>query len=485
MRGIEADARVQESPLAVRAALAGAPQVDDQHGLAQPLAVSERLGRQEKVVLANAAAQRLGVHAGLRRSAAQALAPDLRLLARQPEQEAALLETLACWAMQFSPAVSLHPPQGVLIEIEGCLRYFGGLSCLCAQIAKGMPGLTLQTRAALAPTPLAAAWLARFARAGKLNAPGNWRRRLLALPLAQLPWPAEIRANLDELGLRRLSELLDLPRDGLALRLGPDWLTQLDRALGAIPDPQTAFTAPDHFARSIELGWPAEQVEALGFVARRLLQELAAFLLGRGLGVQQVVLQLVHERSQQTQIRIGFGKPTRSADAMLAIVRERLQREQLAAPVRSLGLRADTLHRLDSSPISLLGNGRDEADLDLLLARLTARLGEGAVRSLACAADHRPEYAWRNASTLPERTPLAPRPAWLLPAPLALNTRDERPWHGEPLTLLTRAERIESGWWDGDSASRDYFQAEGPSGRRYWLYRQRSDGGWFLHGLFA
>jgi protein ImuB len=77
------------------------------------------------------------------------------------------------------------------------------------------------------------------------------------------------------------------------------------------------------------------------------------------------------------------------------------------------------------------------------------------------------------------------RPGWLLAEPCPLELREERPWRGEPLTLLTRAERIETGWWDGWPVARDYYQAEGPSGRRYWIFQARQDGGWYLHGLFA
>jgi protein ImuB len=55
-------------------------------------------------------------------------------------------------------------------------------------------------------------------------------------------------------------------------------------------------------------------------------------------------------------------------------------------------------------------------------------------------------------------------------------------------------ERIVGEWWRRDSerlASRDYWQVEDESGRRFWLYRSgdgadRSTGDlrWFLHGFF-
>jgi protein ImuB len=49
--------------------------------------------------------------------------------------------------------------------------------------------------------------------------------------------------------------------------------------------------------------------------------------------------------------------------------------------------------------------------------------------------------------------------------------------------LLAGPERIESGWWDGDEAKRDYFIAQSEDLSLIWIY---SDAGeWFLHGFFA
>ena len=163
------------------------------------------------------------------------------------------------------------------------------------------------------------------------------------------------------------------------------------------------------------------------------------------------------------------------------------------------------------------------------LERLRARLGEGAVCSLAQRADYRPEQATlvrevgtgvvinsgatlgANSGTASSATrgatsgmqvdsDLAPfsgstatggaaRPLWLLPEPQALAERADGPhWHG-PLVLLTRAERLESGWWDAGEAGaagdlrRDYFVARNPQGQWAWVFRDAQ--GWFLHGLFA
>jgi protein ImuB len=116
-----------------------------------------------------------------------------------------------------------------------------------------------------------------------------------------------------------------------------------------------------------------------------------------------------------------------------------------------------------------------------LRERLRARLGNASVYGLSVVADHRPERAWRkvqSAVAKTERGNEAPRPTWLLPRPIPL--RDPRP------RLLAGPERIESGWWDGGDAQRDYYLIETSAGQRAWAFCPAGEVGPFmLHGWFA
>ena len=47
------------------------------------------------------------------------------------------------------------------------------------------------------------------------------------------------------------------------------------------------------------------------------------------------------------------------------------------------------------------------------------------------------------------------------------------------------AERIESGWWDGQDVRRDYFIVIGAAGEKLWFYRDCETGEWYLHGIFG
>ncbi|GHD66004.1 Y-family DNA polymerase [Jeongeupia chitinilytica] len=467
----------------------------------RPRLVVESAGRLERVVVADALAQSLGIRAGIRLSAALALANELSVHRRRPQAEAEALQALACWAQQFTPTVVVVGPAMLLLEIGGCLRYFGGLAALRERVEAGLASLGYAAQSACAPTPLAACWRAGQGEAAAIVEPAGLRAGIAALPLAVLPLEARQQDGLAQLGVTTLAELMALPGAGVARRFGPDVGLWLDRALGIVADPRVAFVPPARFVRCIDLDYPFEHVDVFLRLAERLLTELAGFLGGRGLGVQSLCFRFVYDDLPATELDVGFGRPLRRLGDMLAVLRERAERITLAAPVFAVEVRADRLQPLDGQALPLLDRQLGHGDLPLLLARLRARLGDEAVCSIATVADHRPERAWRivadaEAGTLlPGGGPpsggqaiddrsIGARPGWLLPEPLALAVRDQRPWHDEPLRAIGRPERIESGWWDDGSTVRDYWQAVGPSGRRYWIFQDRHELGWWLHGIF-
>ena len=55
-----------------------------------------------------------------------------------PRLGAGALENIAAWTCQFTPRVSLEPPQALLAEIEGSLRYFGGAKTLLQALHAGL-----------------------------------------------------------------------------------------------------------------------------------------------------------------------------------------------------------------------------------------------------------------------------------------------------------------------------------------------------------
>jgi protein ImuB len=186
----------------------------------------------------------------------------------------------------------------------------------------------------------------------------------------------------------------------------------------------------------------------------------------------------------ETRIDVGLASPARDADRMSRLLQEKLSLTQLARPVEAIGVEAADFADLGARTSGMFGDPAARAeDWARLVERLRARLGHGAVCGLATHPDHRPEHAWRRVEPgewdpHADRTP-GPRPLWLLQQPRKLEEGN--------FTALAGPERIESGWWDGDEAKRDYFVARLPDGVLGWIYREANLGSddWFLHGFFA
>jgi protein ImuB len=382
-----------------------------------------------------------------------------------PDLRGATLESLAAWTCQFTPRVSLEPPQALLAEVEASLRLFGGRDALLARLREGLDALGLQASLGVAPTARAALWLARGGGGG-----------LEGLPVEAIGCDV---AFLKSIGIATVGEILRLPREGLAQRCGQALVDGLDQALGVLPEARRFFDPPARFDARLELPAPVAHAEGLLFAAKRLLLQLEGLLAARHSGIRSFCVE-----AGDSRFTIGLASLSRDAKRMEQLLRERLASLALERPVETVRLEARDFEPLGSRTAGMFGDAAADAeDWARLLERLRQRLGRDGVYGLATCPDHRPEHAWQRVEPGEwdprEFRQAGPRPLWLL-APRRL----------EPggFGLLAGPERIECGWWDGDDARRDYFIAElEPRTSRAtslgWVYRE--GGEWYLHGLFA
>ena len=439
--------------------------------------------KRPQVIACETQAARLGIRSGMALAAALALVPHTAVQVRDESAEAQALSGIAAWGGQFASAISLAPRGCVLLEIGGSLKLFGGAERLLRSIGAGVRSLGYSTTMAVAPTPGAALLLARAGIETPVEQCGDLRIRLSPLPLTLLDYSGAALDTLSDIGIATIGDCLELPRDGLARRFGPGLLDEIDRALGNIPDPRAPFIVPETFAGRLELPSPVWEAQAVLFAARRLTSELTGALAGRGLGAMTVELELIHEDFPPTPISIRLSAPSRDADHLLMLLRERLAQTQLPDRVEAIRLSAAETAVLPARDRALFA-GDNSVEPFALIERLCARLGDAAVCALHSYPDHRPELAWRKA--LPgaaQRAAAAPpRPLWLLPEPEPV----EQSMPAQPLVLMDGPERIESGWWDDNDVRRDYFVARGAGGAMLWVFRDTlAEGQWYLHGIFA
>ncbi len=456
-------------------------------GQGRAAAVTATDDPRRSIVACNERAARQGVAPGMSLNAALALVPGLRVEERRLPAEAALLDRLGRWALQFTPVVSLEPPSAVLAEVRGSLDLFGGVMALWRRALAGLSASGLQASLALAPTPRAALWLARADLAMTVTRADAMPGIAARLPLACLQWPQDTMATLQGLGIRNVADLLRLPRSGFAARFGPRLLDELDEGLGRRPMPRRRPVVPERFDERLELPAATELTAGLQPALEYLLGHLDAFLRARASGVGTLRVDLLHRGQAPTRLWVTLTRMAGDAEHLRELLRERLAQCRPAAPVEALRLRSGVLLPLTLRDAGLFERGRsaDPEATARLLDRLRARLGHQAVFGVSPVPEHRPERAWRVAEPggtapvpLPWPASRPARPLWMLSEPQPLDG-----WEG---ALVTGPERIETGWWDGHDVRRDYYVALSRAGVRLWIFRERPPGqGWFLHGVFG
>jgi len=465
----------------------------------EALAIVEEQRGIHRVLQADAIAAAAGVMPGQSSNAALALLPALRLEQRSRVREQQVLEQLASWLERFSSFVSIAGKGVLLLEVAGSLRLFGGLRSLRQKISKGLGAQGFTAALAIAPTPLAATWLARAGRRACIRAQENLESTLRQLPLACLDWPPAQCESLTGMGITSIGDCLRLPREGFARRFGAEYLLELDRALGYLPDPRDSWRAPERFCVDYEMTEEQSDRALLLNICRELLLSHERFLLARQLGTQSLYFSFFHLKSVATELHLGSASAERAAERWFELLEIRFEQLRLPETVIAVRLRSGLSQALQAKTAQLNfqqkgGQQRPRHPIAELAERLIARIGKQSVSTMTLVAEHRPEHAWCVQDIFSDGSVRAltgrddnKRPLWMLPKPALLTVDRGYPMHkGCRLTLLDGPERLETGWWDENGICRDYYTAINGAGIRLWVFRKRHrTPDWYLHGIFA
>src|SRR5690606_35944074 len=318
--------------------------------------------------------------------------------ATPPGSLPAMLAAQVQRAQGFTPRVTLESSDALLLELAGSLRLFGGVSALLQALRAAFPR---PLRLALAPTPLAAVLLARAGANCCILDAARLKGRLAPLPIAHLRWPPEDLARLHGMGVRTLAELLRLPRAGLARRIGPEKLWQLDRLTGARPDPRTALAQAECFHQRIDPDYETTDCQRLLGALQPALEHLEVFLRERQRGITSLRLRLHYRHAEPLTCILRCVAPEYRAARFTALLAARLETLSVREPVRRMELTAGRPRRFIAASAPLWAAGEQggapaATQAPEFLQTLLARLGEEAVYSLSEVDEHRPERQQRR-----------------------------------------------------------------------------------------
>ncbi len=453
-----------------------------------------------------------------------------------PEADRQALEALAAGCQQFSPLVGCEhaaAPESLFFDVTGLGPLLGGEEALARRIVEWFRHRGLEVRLAIADT-LGAAWaLAHFGPAEFSDPRPPAPDPLSPLPVEALRLPGPTVDLLHQLGLYRIGQLEQLPREDLTSRFGPELLQRLDQAAGRLPETVPALVPPPEFEVRRLLEYPSTRREVIGSLLESAVGQLSQMLLRLDRGALRLDCRLDCEGTKVAELSVGLFQPTASPRHLFELIQMPLERLLLPAAVTGVCLRAPLTAPLPQRQQELFVDACEFASHGRLLAslidRLSSRLGEKAVVRPRLVADAQPELAWRYDSLVDSRgqrrvgrkgdrpifvaghhaergrhknrdspqgpaAELPPRPLRLLRRPIPLAVVSIAP-DGPPLQFTWQArehrvadargpERIETGWWRGRPIGRDYYRVATAAGACFWLFRRLRDAKWFLHGAF-
>ena len=250
----------------------------------------------------------------------------------QLEPSAAPLQKLCLYAHAFTSFVSIEPPNALLLEIKGSMKLFGSLQQLHLGIDDCWRRLALQAHSATAPSTLAALWLARAGAPSQIEDLELLPSHLAKVPIACTAWDAERLQTLRALGVTHLGELMRLPRAGLARRLTPALVRDLDIALARRYAPRRAFVRRERFRERCDFETEIEHVAYLEKALEPLIERCARFLRRRQAGIQALQLKLKHREGPATCVQLGLASITSERRRLSDVLCQKLARLAWAPP---------------------------------------------------------------------------------------------------------------------------------------------------------
>ena len=468
----------------------------------------------------------------------------------------ALEQVASLFQQRISPLVAIEPdplfsgiashqPQTLLLDVTGIGDWFGDEPAMLDEAINVLDELGLQAKMAVTDTSASAWALARFGQDPICCIPaGETAHAVHSLPARALRLDDQTAYQLDRLGLRRIKDVLQLPRDGLASRLGSDLLRRLDEMLGHIDQPLTMHRAAVEESAVCALEYPTSARDILEHRLRLMVESVSGKLAARRRGALRLTCQIEMVQQPAQTMEIGLFVPTSDAEHLSRLVIGALEQHRLPAMVERLTLSVTLGGPLQQYQPTMFGDDSisqvaTRRSLARMIETLAGRLGRSAVNGIVVTRDPLPEAAFKPKPLAGEtRSPLSlgkrnndrlstrhktttsslksPRqstlPRAVGPASIDPLRRPLKLWNPprpidvcelnqEGLPKLIRVEqrvyeivrywgpeRIETGWWDGPQVRRDYYRVELSDGSWWWIYRQlgrQAPDAWQHHGSFA
>jgi len=355
----------------------------------RPFAVLDGPESLPRVFASNQRAQLAGVEPGITKAQA-AQCPGIILRKRNPRQEQSAQDALIDCALQFSPKVESAAQGVVCLDIGGTERIFGPPQKLLRRLAHHAARLGLEVNVAAAANRDTAMLAAKGFKGTTLIPKEDEAESLTQLPIDVLPLSEAQAEVLDAWGIRTCRDLACLPTVPLVERLGQPGLHLQRLARGEGTAMLVPVDPPLRFEESLELENPIEDLESLGFILNRLLDQIGMRLASRALATDELRLCLqldIHLdrdiKSEQTKkvtdcwIRtLNLPVSMQDTKVLLKLLQLDLAQHNPGAAVKGVAIKARPARQRTTQTALFAAGAPEPEKLEVMLARICGLVGE-------------------------------------------------------------------------------------------------------------
>lgn len=458
------------------------------------------------ITATNPLAEQEGIYKGMVVADARVILPSLKVLDDQLSLPEKLLNGLGEWCIRFTPVVSIDLPDGLLLDVSGCAHLWGGEDFYLQQIVNRLKNIGYHVRAAMADT-IGAAWaFSRFGSGSNIIEINKQTTALLPLPPESLRLEAETVERLHVLGLRKIQNLINLPRSTLRRRFGEQFIKRLNQALGHEEEIIIPLHPVELYCERLTCLDPIVTRTGIEIALQQLLETLCKRLQQEQKGLRTACFKCYRVDGKTMPVEIGTNRATFNTTHLFKLFELKLSGIEPALGIELFTLDATKVEDVSTMQGQLWQKtgGLNDTGLAELLDRFTGKFGAKHIQRYLPDEHYWPERSFKSAKNLFEENTAGwkverPRPLQLLPSPAPIEVTAPIPDY-PPMMFRYKGtlhkvikadgpERIEQEWWLQQGQHRDYYYVEDEHGCRYWIFRlgHYTDESyqWFLHGFFA
>jgi protein ImuB len=281
-----------------------------------PIAILDETGQRSIVCEVNHVARGEQVEVGMCPAQALARCGTLQVLPRSLEAESTVARLLLLLAQTLSPRVEQTAFGIVTVDLRGIRMHT--VEASADALVDRLKELRLHARIGISDTPEHARWSALFAK------PVLYVQRLenflKRVPLAVAGASEDLLDILKGWGIHDMAALHDLPREEIGNRLGQRGLALWDTVAGRQPRLLQLTETKPQFRRSLEFEHRVESLEALLFILKRFVDELALELeLAQSAAYILKVRLKLEDKSYETKL-IEVPEPSSRARTLFRIL---------------------------------------------------------------------------------------------------------------------------------------------------------------------